>query len=68
MVAVVAVPENRSGQLDTGVTRWIENANDDKLYLFMLRVYTTSRSTDVITLKHMCLGRPFSFVILFLFV
>ena len=56
-VETVAIPENRAGQLDTGVTRWTDNSNEDKLYLFILRVYTTSRSgSDVNVLKHMCLG------------
>jgi len=35
-VESVVVPESRSGQLGTGTTRWTENANDDKLYLFIL--------------------------------
>jgi len=55
-VETVVVPEGRSGSLKTDITRWTENSNDDKLYLFMLRVYTTSRSSDVNTLKHLCLG------------
>jgi len=56
----VAVPVGRAGQLDTGVTRWTENSNEDKLYMFILRVYTTSRASNVNTLKHMCLGLSLS--------
>jgi len=52
----VTVPVGRGGNLDTDVTRWTENSNEDKLYMFILRVYTTSRTSDVNTLKHMCLG------------
>jgi len=56
-VETVAVPVGRAGQLDPSVTRWIENSNEDKLHMFILRVYTTSRATgNVDTLKHMCLG------------
>jgi len=55
-VETVAVPVGRAGQLDGSVTRWTESSNEDKLYMFILRVYTTSRVSNVGTLKHMCLG------------
>jgi len=55
-VETVVVPVGRAGHLDTDVTRWTENSNEDKLYMFILRVYTTSNPSDVTTLKHMCLG------------
>jgi len=66
-VETVAVPVGRAGQLVTDVTRWTENSNEEKLYMFILRVYTTNRTSNVDTLKHLCLGLSLhSFIHLFI--